>query len=794
MSNQLADASSPYLQQHAHQKIHWYTWGEEAFNTAFLADKPIFLSIGYASCHWCHVMSHESFDDEEITALLNQHFIAIKLDREERPDLDATYMLVTQLITGQGGWPNSLFLTPDKKPWYAGTYFPKEDSPNRVGFKTLLADLAHSWKTRREDINAQSEELTRVLSQMGAQKPAQKSLSLTSIKQSLTALFEVMDTTHGGLGGAPKFPPHSTFPFVYSLLKNASTHPGLQHLIDNHTPPTDSDPSYSLRHFCTHTLTTMRLEGIYDHVGGGFHRYATDAIWRVPHFEKMLYDNALMLAYYADAYALFKDPLYAQTIREIITFCQDVLGDETGGYCSGLDADSEGEEGLYYLWSYDEISPLISTDTNSKLSLSKEGNFNDELTGKPNGLNLIYFQNKDSSEDPPLGLPKADQSKLLEKRQKRTLPFLDTKILCDWNSLLCTGFAKTAVALFKDYPEDAKNAFTSALSLESVLQTQFSRSDDSSDTPFKLYHCLSQPSAIDGFLEDYAYYAQALLNCHEMIHRLSSLAPDWITAAAEEKELSTEGLKAYYLDRAQLCIDAAIHLFWDEENAGFFMSTDAHDGLIRPKDGFDQALPSGNGILAQAMMQWITKTQNSSNYHAYLARLFQSFTHDLTENSRGLHALFTAYVDYLGYFNQNTQDPSNGAIVSLGTLQNSISSNTPVTLTLHILLPPKQFIQVGNDKHPFEITLTEGPFTLDFVDMPVSSKRQVAFSDTPLDVLSGEITCQLQVSLKADAKISEKERQSLSIHLGFEACNDTQCLPYSTHTLPYDLYTQEEGL
>ncbi|MHC5077701.1 MAG: thioredoxin domain-containing protein [Planctomycetota bacterium] len=450
--NRLAGEKSPYLLQHAKNPVHWYPWGKEAFERARKEDKPIFLSIGYSTCHWCHVMAHESFEDPEVARLMNEAFVNIKVDREERPDIDGIYMKFCLMMTGSGGWPLTIVMTPDKKAFFAGTYFPKRSVPGRIGMMDLVPRLRDLWRTRKEEICASAEEVLSVAKRSADFTPGE-GLAVSDLKRATRQLAARFDEKRGGFGTAPKFPSPHHLLFLLRYWKRTGDSQAL--------------------HMVERTLQAMGRGGIWDHVGFGFHRYATDADWRVPHFEKMLYDQAGLAMAYTEAFQATQKPAYARTAKEILTYVLRDLKSPEGGFYSAEDADSEGEEGKFYLWKRDEIVALLGKEegewVSKALSVREDGNFAEEATGRKTGANILFLSPSPSDAEREAGgmdLPfeerlEAARRRLYEARERRVHPFKDTKILTDWNGLMIAALAKASQAFGKEeYAKAARDAAT----------------------------------------------------------------------------------------------------------------------------------------------------------------------------------------------------------------------------------------------------------------------------------------------------------------------------------------------
>ncbi len=557
--NRLVFEQSPYLQQHARNPVDWHPWGEEAFARARAEQKPVFLSIGYSTCHWCHVMEHESFEDQEVAALLNEHFVPVKVDREERPDVDAVYMQVTQAMTGSGGWPMTVVLTPDKQPFFAGTYYPKRARYGRKGMMELLPEIAALWRERREDVHKSAAQITDIVRDQGREAPAELGPELlASGRDQLAGRY---DPERGGFGGAPKFPvPHQ-----------------LLFLLQVHERKGDT---LALR-MVEHTLDAMRAGGIYDQIGFGFHRYSTDREWLVPHFEKMLYDQALHVLAYTAAWQVTGAPAHRATAEEVLAYVLRDLGDARGGFHSAEDADSEGEEGRFYLWTRAEVLSVLGPEEGELFArvheLTPEGNYREEASGQRDGRSIPHLTRSLASWAAELALEESALARrletarrtLLEVRARRVRPFKDDKILTDWNGLMIAALARAGAAFGEPrYLAAARAAAEFALT---HLRTADGRL-------FKRWR--GGEAAFAGTLEDYAFLVWGLIELHQADQDVR-----WLEAAL--------ALNAQMLAH-----------FEDEETGGFFTSADdAEELLFRHKEVYDGALPSGNSVAAWNLLR-----------------------------------------------------------------------------------------------------------------------------------------------------------------------------------------------
>lgn len=601
--NRLAKETSPYLLQHAYNPVDWYPWGDEALKKAKSEDKPIFLSIGYSACHWCHVMAHESFEDNEVANIMNENFINIKVDREERPDLDDIYQRACQLATGTGGWPLSVFLTSDQKPFYVGTYFPKDGSShyNMPGFKTILLQLAEAYKNKNNEIQAASTEFTDALSQTAkdlvvrAEITEKTSLERSILDEAAVGLLQMGDMIYGGFGHAPKFPNASNLMFLARYY--------------------DISGINRFRDFVIFTADRMAAGGIHDQLGGGFARYATDQKWLVPHFEKMLYDNALLSQLYGEIYQITKAEPYRQITCKTLDYVIREMKHPDGGFYSAQDADSEGEEGKFYLWVKREIESIISDKTTADIfcehyGVTQGGNFE----GK-NILNVsvpITSLAKKYEKTPELiaQTVKDASSMLLAEREKRVKPGRDEKILTSWNGLMISGFAKGfAISGEAKYLQTAKKAVE-------FIENKLASNDGRLKRTFK-----DGQSKLNAYLEDYAFYINGLL------------------------DLFAVNSKQEYLDKAIMYTDFMLQHFWDEKEGNLFFTSDDHEKLIsRTKNFYDLATPSGNSVAASDLLRLYHYSQNNS-YLDRAVRIMKAGSSSAAENPFGFgHMLNSIYL------------------------------------------------------------------------------------------------------------------------------------------------------
>jgi hypothetical protein len=581
MANRLSGQKSPYLLQHRDNPVDWYPWGEEAFAEAQRLDRPIFLSIGYSSCHWCHVMAHESFEDAEVAVLLNGAFVCVKVDREERPDIDSVYMAACQMMTGEGGWPLTMILTPQKEPFYAATYLPRESRFGRLGLMELLPRLTSLWQKDRGKVEEAAVGVVQALRDTGKQIISGEP-GIALLEQAYGELAHAFDHELGGFGLAPKFPVPHNLSFLLRWWKRTGNQSALM-MVEK-------------------TLQAMRRGGIFDQVGFGFHRYSTDPEWKVPHFEKMLYDQALMTLVCLEAYQATRDPQYAGMAEETLDYMQRDLGAPGGGYYTGEDADSGGQEGAYYLWKLEEIDHVLGPQDGSLAArvfgLLPGGNFRPEVGGGGDGLNILHLAQPLAQVAAQIGVEPAVlaasvdniRQRLFEARQTRLRPQRDDKILCDWNGLALAACARAAQVLGGDHH------LARAKKLADFMLGTMRREKG------QLYHLYFDGGAAgSGTLDDYAFLVWGLLELYEA------------------------GFDEGHLKAALEITEAMIADFWDNSAGGFYFSpANGEKLLVRQKTVYDGAQPSGNsaGLLNLARLARITASPELEEMALHLARVF----------------------------------------------------------------------------------------------------------------------------------------------------------------------------
>jgi len=622
MPNRLALETSPYLQQHADNPVDWYAWGEEALQAARAQDKPILLSIGYSACHWCHVMAHESFEDAGVAAVMNRHFINIKVDREERPDLDQIYQLAHQMISQRsGGWPLTMFLTPEQKPFFGGTYFPKTARYGLPGFSDLLLRVAQYYRDEREQIASQGEAILDAFERLQPAAEAQDAqLSFDPIALALEHLATSFDAADGGFGAAPKFP-HPT-ELEFCLRRHAAS--GVQQAGGKHRDA--GGITHGARHgasasdplnMALQTLRRMALGGIYDQLGGGFCRYSVDAQWLIPHFEKMLYDNGPLLGRYSDAWALTQDPLFAAVAEETAAWTMREMQSPAGGYYSSLDADSEHEEGKFYVWTPDELRAVLGAEEFALCApyygLSEAPNFEGRHWHLHVARGLDEVAGSLQRPEPECrALLASARAKLFAARGRRIRPGRDEKILSSWNALMIAGMARAARVFGR--PE----WLVSARAALDFIQGNLWQEGTTSTRARLLATCKDGRAHLNAYLDDYAFLLAALI------------------------ELMQTDFRARDLDFAQDLAGILLEQFNDPALGGFFFTSHDHEQLIhRPKPGFDSATPSGNGVAAFAL-QRLGHITGDARYIAAAERTLQLYYPVLAQRPDGCTSLLIA--------------------------------------------------------------------------------------------------------------------------------------------------------
>jgi uncharacterized protein YyaL (SSP411 family) len=569
MPNRLADETSPYLLQHKDNPVDWYPWGPEAFDKARAEDKPVLLSVGYSACHWCHVMEHESFEDPDVARLMNELYVNIKVDREERPDVDGIYMQAVQALTGRGGWPMTVFLTPDGRPFYGGTYYPPEDRHGLPSFSRVLTSIAQVYRANRGDVEKAAQQIQGQLSATETLRPGADLLTEDILHVAYSAIAQNHDAVNGGFGGAPKFPQPMTLDFLLRYHHRTRS-PGALEIVER-------------------TLRRMALGGMYDQAGGGFHRYSTDAVWLVPHFEKMLYDNAQLARVYLDAYRVTGSAFYRRLAEETLDYVLREMTNPEGGFYSTQDADSEGEEGKFFLWTRDEIAQVLGDDAETigrYFGVTEEGNFE--------GRNILYapiapedFAALNAMEPEEFApVLQSAKTRLYAARERRVRPDRDEKVLTAWNGMMMRAFAEAGAVLGVERYVEAASRNADFLLANLFADGRLLRTWKDGRAKLKAY------------LEDYALLIDGLLATYEATFELA------------------------YLRRALELGDDMVRLFWDEGVNGFFDTAIDHETLIaRPRDFFDNATPSGTSSASDVLLRLAVLTGDTERERRAVACL-----------------------------------------------------------------------------------------------------------------------------------------------------------------------------
>ncbi len=604
MSNRLAGETSPYLLQHAHNPVDWYPWGPEALERAKAEDKPIFLSIGYSACHWCHVMERESFENLKIAELMNELFVNIKVDREERPDLDAVYMDAVQAMTGHGGWPMSVFLTPDGVPFFGGTYFPAAEDRGMMSFPRVLLAVSRAYKEERSKVDESAVQLRQFLQEGSAMQPSVIEPDVSLLDTASRNMLKQFDRVNGGAQGAPKFPQPMNLDFMLRQYKRTGDH--------------------SLLAIVELTLQKMAYGGIYDQVGGGFHRYSVDDVWLVPHFEKMLYDNALLTRVYLAAYQATHNPLYRRVAEETLDYVSREMTSPEGGFYSTQDADSEGVEGKFYVWTPAETSAVLGEEDGKLFNLiydvTQRGNFE--------GQNILHMERTLETIAGATGLPvgrleevvRTGREKLYQARSKRVAPGRDEKILVGWNGLMLRAFAEAASILEReDYRQIA--ICNAEFIVSRLVQPD---EDGGAVSGIRLFRTYKAGRAhIEAFAEDYAAYADGLISLYE-----ATFEPAWI-------------------EKTRALIATLTGHFWDSEGGGFFSTADFHEALVtRPKELYDNAVPSANSLAAEALLRLYLLTAEPG-FEKYALETIRPMLNTLTQAPTAFGRMLCALDFYL---------------------------------------------------------------------------------------------------------------------------------------------------
>ena len=748
-TNKLINETSPYLLLHAHNPVDWYPWGTEALERAKAEDKAIFLSVGYSTCYWCHVMERKVFANPEIAGLMNEMYINIKVDREERPDLDEIYMTATQIMTGGGGWPNSVFLTPDLHPFYAGTYFPPVDSHGRPGFPRLLKALHDHWVNRRDEVIEHGMKITEVIRQAtggGLGKADESPLERKLVSSAIEFLRSTYNPAYGGFGDAPQFPSPTNLELLLSEY--------------------DREKDDNFLKMVTHTLDMMAYGGIYDQIGGGFHRYSVDARWLVPHFEKMLYDNAQLAKVYLLAYPQTQNPLYRRVAEETFDFVFREMTSPEGGFYSAIDAETDAEEGKYYVWTEEEIRDVLGR-RKSKLLLKVYG-----VTKGPNfeGKNVLYLpapiasvaKEEGKSEGEVLDRLEPLKEKLLRAREKRERPLLDTKVIVNWNGLmidaLALGYEVLKDARYRDAAEQAATFI-----LEKMRTANGHLRHTYRDGVLKY----------DGYLDDYAFLVRGLLGLYQ---------------ATNNKR---------WLNEARALTDTMVELFWDDTGGAFYFTLEgAEHLLVRTKKPYDSAIPSGNAVAANNLLS-LAEFTGTFDYFELAEKTLQSFAGMMSKSSGGFMHMLRAANRYW-YLKPLFRQQRIASLISPPTTRTGIDI---VKVSASVLSggkgSPSRFIdvevylEIAEGWHinanpasqdlliPTTVSLdSDAPAEVVSVNYPEGEIVHFDFSGESLSVYEGKIAIPVMLQRKTD--VSSGEDLPLDLELRYQACNDLICLEPKT--------------
>ena len=764
-TNALSRETSPYLLQHAHNPVNWYPWGDEAFEKARKEDKPIFLSVGYSSCHWCHVMERESFENDSVAAILNKSFIAIKVDREERPDVDEIYMTAVQLVTQRGGWPMSIFMAPDGRPFFGGTYFPPEDMQGRMGFKTLLTNVADVWREKRADVLKDAENLSDAVRQHLSERSvkAQGPMDRKLVDGCVDELFGSFDSKLGGFGHRPKFPPNNGLPLLINLQARTKT------------------PDPRIQTMTTVTMDHMARGGIHDQLAGGFHRYSTDDRWLVPHFEKMLYDNALLSGSYAEASVVYKKPEYAEVARGVYDWVLREMTSPEGAFYSTLDADSEGVEGKFYVWNKKEVDQLLGSDSETFCKIYNvlpEGNFEEEATGHPTGLNILNLTEPLSAHAARLKMDETAlrqkttewKAKLLAVRIKRVWPGLDDKILTSWNGLMISSLARGSVLLQEPRYKDA-----AVRAADYLLK--------SARTPDGRWLATQRKgqSKLPAYLDDHAFMAVAFLDLFD-----ATGDERWKKEAIEIVSL----MDKHFTDSST------------KDRGGYFFTADDHEKLLaRTKDPIDKAIPSGNGWASQALVR-LAKLTGDKTYEQKSVKLFGEFQGLMERAPQATESLLLGLATWLENGGETKADKADPFGLGLGAAKEGGSKLVKGAVTVEVFAGESALRRGAKVPIAIKFIVAEGyhieaPGALKDGKPPadegavarfsITSPKLGAFSgykfptakvvkfpelDEPLSIYEGEAVVGAYLNVANDAELG---KQNLTVKVHFQACNDKNC-------------------
>jgi uncharacterized protein len=723
-TNRLILEDSPYLIQHAHNPVDWYAWSVEAFDKARRENKPIFLSIGYSTCHWCHVMERESFDNVEIARFMNQHFVSIKVDRERRPDVDETYMTAVQLLNGRGGWPMSNFLTADGKTFYGGTYYPPDE------FIQLLKEVETAWREDHDELLQQADLIsTEVQRIMATEKKAQR-IGPATIDRAVQQILGGYDDMEGGFSTAPKFP----------------NEPILFFLIDAAIRNKDKVAMDAV----LHSLKMMAMGGIYDQIGGGFHRYSTDPHWLVPHFEKMLYNQANLSRLYIKAYELSGDINYARVARQTLDYVLREMTSANGGFYSATDADSEGEEGKFFVWTPDQIKTVLTESEEAGFAIdifavTAAGNFenNKTILNLPVSL-MAYANQKQSTLKEVMQQLDVVREKLLVERNKRIPPLRDDKVVTAWNGMMITALANAADILNEDRYQDS--AIRTAEFIWSTLRNR-------DDILWRSY--LDGKVSVAASQEDYAYIAEALITLYDV---------------------TGDDL---WLNRAELMTEQMLKLFWDSDAHGFYMNTGSSDIPImaRPKEHFDSATPSGNSVALRVLAR-LAKRTGKLVYEDYAAQTIAAFSSSIVKRPSAYPYMVLAINEHLYQELGMHQYAARGNVIA--NMASSVSADQ-IELTLSLNIRPGWHINANKtldkDLIPTQLLIKgkQSNWILSKLEYPQAKIKSLGFSETELALFEDQV--EIKAYFEMDDNKTVDKTSLMPIQLNLQACNEEICLP-----------------
>jgi len=746
-TNRLAEETSPYLLQHAHNPVDWYAWGPDAFDRARREDKPIFLSVGYSTCYWCHVMERQSFENEAVAAEMNARFVNIKVDREERPDVDQLYMTAVQVLTHQGGWPMSVFLTPDLRPFYGGTYFPPTDQYGRPGFVTLLRGLDDAYRNRRKEVEQAAAQITDILRQIARPRAPESPVTFSYdwIDELVERSVSDYEPHHGGFGHAPKFPRQTLLKLLLAYLRDR--------------PGEDARKSKYLA-MLRHTLDALAHGGIRDHLGGGFHRYSTDEKWLVPHFEIMLYDNAMLAWVYAEAHRQTADARYAHVTRGILDFVLREMTSPDGAFYTAFDAEVDAREGLSYLWTLEEVQSLLGPADAKRFAavygLDQGPNFADPHHGTRADKNILYLaQPQNALDDPDLGRMRQT---LYAARRQRKQPLLDTKILTSWNALMVRAMARAGAVLNEPtYLNAAARAADFLLREHRTSEGWLYRASRDGKKKY------------EGFLDDYAFLTDALLALHD--------------ATGEH----------HWKDHAESLAALMLEKFADPSAGGFyFTDKDATELIVRQKMGSDSPLPSGNAVAAMAMLKLTNQRagrfsgqRTPDTAHHTLA----AFAGQLLAGAEGMSAMVQSALLYVrshgdftvspGATAEATDRPLTPQQVAAGVVTLRAEWATPTRLDLHVSILPGFHINAHDASAGLlaaQLSVTgDAASAVTNIDYPPGELQRFAFSEAPIRVHTGDVIIVVTFNSPPSA--------AARLALYYQACDDTACFPPVTKQL-----------